>query len=185
MIKKIIVLILFIIVGVISYKYFLTYFPNVNEVINIEADDNQYKFEPNDTEGKNFNGDNLEIYKVTREKLLPPDEGIIENDIPVTQSFDKNEGDLKDNTELKDNNIYLQLASYKTMDKAKLFVENFKENKLNIIKELGFNIVAAKLENRGTFYRVRLGPFNNNEEILTLCIELRLVNNECLIVKDD
>ena len=85
--------------------------------------------------------------------------------------------------ELKDN-IYLQLGAYKTIDKANKFVQNFKEKNSKLIQNINFNITSANLKERGTYYRVRLGPFNDNKDIYSLCIDLKLVNNECLIVKD-
>jgi hypothetical protein len=78
----------------------------------------------------------------------------------------------------------LQLGSYKTLDKAKLFIKDFLKVNTKLVKDLKFNIVSAKIEDRGTYFRVRLGPFIDNKEIFSLCIELKLVNNECLIVKD-
>jgi len=70
MLKKIIILIILIILGGISYKYIPNLFSNNDQIIYIDGDEGQYKFSPTDKEGKNFNGESLKIYDITREKLL-------------------------------------------------------------------------------------------------------------------
>ena len=53
-----------------------------------------------------------------------------------------------------------------------------------MVKDLKFYITSADLKERGIYYRIRLGPFKDNKDIYSICIDLKLVNNECLIVKD-
>ena len=185
MFKKIILIFIIIIITSTSYKYLLPLFFKSDQIINIDGNEDQYKFKPNDTKGKSFNGDTLQIYEITREKLLP--------DVEV-KSLDENSKVLpKINTEditiiskntSPSNGIFLQLGSYKTEEKAKNFVRIFKEKNSQLINNLSLNITSANLPERGTYYRVRLGPFNDNKDIFTLCIDLKLENNECLIVKD-
>ena len=73
MLKKIIILIVLIILGGVSYEYIPNLFSNNDQIIYIDGDKDQYKFSPTDKEGKNFNGESLKIYDITREKLLPND----------------------------------------------------------------------------------------------------------------
>ena len=56
MLKKIIILIVLIILGGISYEYIPNLFSNNDQIIYIDGDKDQYKFSPTDKEGKNFNG---------------------------------------------------------------------------------------------------------------------------------
>ena len=183
MLKKIIILIILIILGGISYKYIPNLFSNNDQIIYIDGDEAQYKFSPTDKEGKNFNGETLQIYDITREKLLPND------DKAKINSEQKNTNINKDNNTVNEklgesNYIYLQLGAYKTIEKANQFVETFKKDNSKMIKDLKFYITSADLKERGIYYRIRLGPFKDNKDIYSLCIDLKLVNNECLIVRD-
>jgi len=184
MLKKIVFLITIIILGGISYKYFPNLPTNNNQIIYIEGDKNQYKFTPTDRKGKNFNGESLKIYDITREKLLPNDDDkakIISEQKNTNINKDKN---IVSEELVVSNYIYLQLGAYKTIEKANLFVETFKKDNSKLIKDLKFFISSADLKERGIYYRIRLGPFIDNKDIYSLCIDLKLVNNECLIVKD-
>ena len=183
MLKNIIFLITLIILGGVGYKYFSNLFTRNNQIIYIDGDKDQYKFSPTDKEGKNFNGESLKIYDITREKLLPND------DKAKIISEQKNTNINKDNNTVNEelgesNYIYLQLGAYKTIEKANQFVETFKKDNSKLIKNLKFYITSADLKERGIYYRIRLGPFKDNKDIYSLCIDLKLVNNECLIVKD-
>ena len=180
--KKIILLIFLIIIGGGAYKYIKSLNLNTNSIINIEANEKQYKFKPDDKEGSAFNGESLKIYRSTREKLLPNDEDNITK--KLVNNIDEKVKIINEDLGVK-NKIYLQLGSYKTLDKAKLFVKGFLEKNTKLVNNLKLNIVSAKIQDRGTYFRVRLGPFKDNKEIFTLCLELKLVNNECLIVKDN
>ena len=187
MLKKTIILTILIICGALAYRYILPFKINDNVIINIESDEKQYKFKPDDKEGSIFNGESLKIYRSTREKLLPNEKNnYIEKENKTEKLVNKKDEDIK--ITKKDlgekNKIYLQLGSYKTSDKAKLFIKDFLKVHAKLVNDLKFNIVSANIEDRGTYFRVRLGPFNDNKEIFSLCIELKLVNNECLIVKD-
>ena len=188
MLKKTIILIILISIGGFAYKYILPFNINNNVIINIESDEKEYKFKPDDKEGHIFNGESLKIYRSTREKLLPNEKNnYTEKENNKTEKLvNKKDEDINIKKEGlgEKNKIYLQLGSYKTLDKAKLFIKDFLKVNTNLVKDLKFNIVSAKIEDRGTYFRVRLGPFIDNKEIFSLCIELKLVNNECLIVKD-
>lgn len=185
MFKKIIFLTILIIIGIFSYKYVIPSNFYNNKIINIE-EEQEYKFYPEETKGRNFNGESLKIYKVIREKLLPNDENDIKNENNENLTLDESKNIETINEELvMKNKIYLQLGAYRTKDKAQEFVRGFKEKHSKLTNDLYYNIVSANLEERGTYFRIRLGPFNNNREIYSLCIEFKLVNNECLIVRDD
>ena len=71
MLKKTVIFAIVIISGGLGYKYILPFNINNNVIINIESDEKQYKFKPEDKEGSVFNGESLKIYRSTREKLLP------------------------------------------------------------------------------------------------------------------
>ena len=90
MLKKIIILIVLIILGGVSYEYIPNLFSNNDQIIYIDGDKDQYKFSPTDKEGKNFNGESLKIYEITRERLLPNDDDkneVFEPIINAAQSY--------------------------------------------------------------------------------------------------
>ncbi|MDG2267947.1 MAG: SPOR domain-containing protein, partial [Alphaproteobacteria bacterium] len=82
------------------------------------------------------------------------------------------------------NNLFLQLVSYKSLNKAKKLIKFYKESSDPILNKLNLIIVTANLSERGTYYRVRVGPYYDIKEIYKLCLVLNVNNNECLIVKD-
>ena len=43
-----------------------------------------------------------------------------------------------------------------------LFIKDFLKVHAKLVNDLKFNIVSANIEDRGTYFRVRLGPFNDN-----------------------
>ena len=184
MLKKIIILIVLIILGGISYEYIPNLFSNNDQIIYIDGDKDQYKFSPTDKEGKNFNGESLKIYDITRERLLPNDDD--KNKI-ISEQKNTNINKAKNTVSEEmgvSNYIYLQLGAYKTIEKANLFVENFKKDNSKLVKDLKFYITSDDLNERGIYYRIILGPFKDTKDIYSICIDLKLVNNECLIVKD-
>ena len=51
-----------------------TFFDNNNDVDHIKSLNNNYKTIPENLKGQQFDGENLNIYEVTRERLLPQNE---------------------------------------------------------------------------------------------------------------
>lgn len=184
MLKKIIFLLVIIIILLCCYFYIYPHFFKSDEIVIIEGNDAPYKFLPDNKEGDSFNGESLEIYEITREKLLPNNENqLIENNTEqLSVNINEENNISNDNLEFA-NSLYLQLGSFKTTQKAEQYIKSFKKINSELITDFNFNISSADLNERGTFYRVRLGPFIDNKKIFGLCVDLKLLNNECLIVK--
>jgi hypothetical protein len=53
-----------------------------------------------------------------------------------------------------------------------------------ILNKLNLKIISADLGDRGTYYRVRAGPYNDIKDVYELCLNLNVNDNECLIVQD-
>ena len=159
----------------------LSFFSN-DEVINIRSSSPDYKSSPSAKEGQNFVGDSLDIYNITREKLLPI-EVIDDKENILIKKKDIINNDII-NKENDAKNLFLQLVSYKSIDKAKELIKIYKESSDPILNKLNLIIVTANLSERGTYYRVRIGPYDDIKEIYKLCLALNVNNNECLIVKD-
>ena len=182
---KILIFLIIIIFGVyfIDNVFKLNLFSK-SEIVNIKTDDLNYKSIPANKGGLNFVGDSLKIYNVTREKILPrviieDKNGDIEDkkSIPIVKQKIK----IKENII---NNLYLQLASYKNIKKAKQLINSYKDSSDLILSKLNFNIAIATISDRGTYYRVRVGPYKNIKDIYKLCLDFKVKDNECLIVKD-
>ena len=149
-----------------------------SKVVHIKSNNDNYKSSPIDKEGYNFVGESLSIYNITREKLLP--EKVVEDKKDIL--IEKERNNRIENIITINN--YLQLASYKSIDKAKQLINSYKESSNLILSKLNFNIVTANIVDRGTYYRVRVGPYNDVKDIYKLCLEFKVKDNECLIVKD-
>ena len=175
---KIIIFLVIVIVGsYFIYDYVHLSFFNDYKLTHIKTDNLKYKSRPKNQEGFNFVGDSLEIYNVTREKLLPKE--VMQNE-EVIEIDDINKKETSVNT----NNLYLQLASYKTIEKAKKLINEYKVSSNLILNKLNLKIISADLGDRGTYYRVRAGPYNDIKDVYELCLNLNVNDNECLIVKD-
>ncbi|MAC41438.1 MAG: hypothetical protein CMJ05_06565 [Pelagibacterales bacterium] len=184
MFKTLLFLIILILGAYFTYNIFKPSFFSKTKIVHIKADNLQYKSIPDNQEGFNFIGEDLSIYNVIREKILPKEDledkkkVIVNSKLPVIE---------QKNTKIEDNiitNFYLQLASYKNIEKAKELIFSYKESSNLILNKLNFNIATAKIKDRGTYYRVRVGPFSNVKEIYKLCLVFKVKDNECLIVKD-
>ena len=179
MIKFFLFLISIIFGSYFIYTNFNLSFFNNDEVVNIRPSNPDYKNSPSDKEGQNFVGDSLDIYNITREKLLPVD--VIDNKEDIL--IEKKDIIKNINKENDVNNLFLQLVSYKSINKAKELIKFYKDSSDPIRNKLNLIIVTANLSERGTYYRVRVGPYYDIKEIYKLCLVLNVNNNECLIVK--
>ena len=181
MIKLFLFLISIIFGSYFIYTNFNLRFFNNDEVINIRSSNPDYKSSPPDKKGQNFVGDSLDIYTITREKLLPVDVIDTKEEILIEEKNIIKNNISKENDA---NNLFLQLVSYKSINKAKKLIKFYKESSDPILNKLNLIIVTANLSERGTYYRVRVGPYDDIKEIYKLCLVLNVNNNECLIVKD-
>jgi len=178
---KIIIFLVIIIVGsYFIYDYLHLSFFNDYKLTHIKADNLKYKSRPKNQEGFDFVGDSLEIYDITREKLLPKE--VIQKEEAIEIDDINKKETSADTNNIK--NLYLQLASYKTIEKAKKLINEYKVSSNSILNKLNFNIISADLGDRGTYYRVRAGPYNDIKVVYKLCLELNVNDNECLIVQD-
>ena len=182
---KILVFLIIIVFGVyfIFNAFHLSLFSK-NEIVHIKADNLNYKIMPADKDGFNFIGDSLKIYNVTREKILPRE--VVKNKkdavyVKKAIKIEKQKVKIKKNIT---NSLYLQLASYKNLEKAKQLISSYKESSNLFLSKLTFHIVTANISDRGTYYRVRVGPYYDVKDIYKLCLGFKVKDNECLIVKD-
>ena len=185
MFKALIFLIIIIFGVYFIYNSFQLSLFSKSKVVHIKSNNVNYKSSPIDKEGYNFVGESLSIYNITREKLLPAE--AVENKKYAVEDkkdilIEKERNNTTENIII---NNYLQLASYKSIDKAKKLINSYKVSSNLILNKLNFNIVSANIVDRGTYYRVRVGPYKDIKDIYKLCLEFKVKDNECLIVKDN
>ena len=162
-----------IIIGlvVIVFRDNLISFINMDEIIHIKVDNHDYKTKPDDLEGKKFIGEALDVYEVTRERLLPRAETINKK---IKYDIDKKE--VK--------SFYLQLASYKSLKVANEKVNDFKSSNDTNIAKFKYSIIDVNIADRGIFYRLRVGPFNSKKEVYKVCAVFKIDKKNCIILEE-
>ena len=171
---KFAILIIFLITSLlIIYKDIIkTYLTDKYDIIHIKNLNDNYKIVPNDTSGQQFEGDNLKVYEVTRERLLPRSEEVGEKHLQI------------DDNESSKSYFYIQLASYKNLNTAEEKINEFKKSNNNDINNLKFSINKVEIENKGIFYRLRIGPFNNIDSTYDICKSFDIEINSCIILEE-
>lgn len=76
----------------------------------------------------------------------------------------------------------VQISSQKTEDAARATYRDLQARYPNILGKYDVNIQRADVADRGTFYRVRVGPFSANDA-QRLCDDLRSAGGDCVLAK--
>lgn len=173
MVKLIILLILIIVTSLFYFKDNInTFFDNNNDVAHIKSLNNNYKTIPENLKGHQFDGENLNIYEVTRERLLP------QNEINLEETENKS---VINSSIIK---FYIQLASYKNYKIADEKINELKKSNDIFLNNLNYSITEAEIENKGIFYRLRIGPINNLNEVFEICKYFNFDKNSCVISEE-
>ena len=168
---KIFLIIIFIL-GFIIFLFKDSLIDLVNDdIIHIKQVNQDYKNKPDNLEGTKFTGESLDIYEVTRERLLPKTE-IIENE----KFGDKVEEEIKF--------FYIQLASYKSIELAEAKINELVSSEDLNIREFKYSIVDVEIIDRGLFYRLRVGPFKTLDEVYKVCSVFQISKKECIILEE-
>lgn len=75
----------------------------------------------------------------------------------------------------------LQIGSYKTRDEANESWSVFREKHADAIEGLSIDIKAADLGDKGTWYRLRLGPFTDKEAASAVCEKIKSAGGKCFL----
>jgi cell division septation protein DedD len=76
----------------------------------------------------------------------------------------------------------VQISSQKSEDAARATYRDLQARYPNILGSYDVNIQRADVPDRGTFYRVRVGPFSQNDA-QRLCDDLRSAGGDCVLAK--
>lgn len=169
---KICIFVFFIISLVfLIFKDYLINFMDNNVIIHINETNHNYKTKPDNAGGEKFIGESLDVYEVTRERLLPR-----------TESVEEEKKHKVGNTEII--SFYIQLASYKSLKVAEEKVKEFKNSNNVNIAMFEYSIVDVDIEDRGVFYRLRVGPFKSLDKVNSVCTFFKIDKSTCIILEE-
>jgi len=76
----------------------------------------------------------------------------------------------------------LQLASFKTREGAEQAWAKLQKNRTALLGDLGANYQSVDLGAKGTYHRLRVGPFASRGDAEARCVKLKAAGQDCLIV---
>ena len=195
-------LISLVFVSLIFYKNQIKYFFIGNyPIINIVGEGLEYKVLPDDSlvdikeEGMNFPGVDLDVYRIVNEKILP-DEKSLNIDAKVNNTeknkVSYNEDKIKDSnsdisiTNSLNENIkyYIQLASFEEKKQAENLKNTFLNYEKEIFTQLSYRISLVDIKNKGIFFRLLAGPFQNQQRALSICEDIKKMKISCFAIKE-
>ena len=195
-------LISLVFVSLIFYKNQIKYFFIGNyPIINIVGEGLEYKVLPDDSlvdikeEGMNFPGVDLDVYRIVNEKILP-DEKSLNIDAKVNNTeknkVSYNEDKIKDSNSdisiinsLNENiKYYIQLASFEEKKQAENLKNTFLNYEKEIFKQLSYRISLVDIKNKGIFFRLLAGPFQNQQRALSICEDIKKMKISCFAIKE-
>jgi hypothetical protein len=78
--------------------------------------------------------------------------------------------------------VFVQISSQRTEDAARATYKDLQQRYPNILGAYDVNIQRADVPDRGTFFRVRVGPFSPGDG-QRLCDDLRSAGGDCVLAK--
>ncbi len=76
----------------------------------------------------------------------------------------------------------LQLAAFRTREGAEKAWHNLQKNRADLLKDLKADFVKVDVKDKGTFHRLRVGPFTDKASASARCDRLKAVKQDCLVV---
>ncbi|MHA1599733.1 MAG: SPOR domain-containing protein [Alphaproteobacteria bacterium] len=77
----------------------------------------------------------------------------------------------------------VQLASMGSPEMAQRHWELLRAKNAELLGDMTLNVEEAKLGDRGTFYRIQIGPFPNEATAQDMCLQLKAQRLDCLVVR--
>jgi cell division protein FtsN len=75
----------------------------------------------------------------------------------------------------------LQVGAFASRDEAQAAWKTFKSRHSAVVRGLSEDIQAADVPGKGTWYRLRIGPFADKAEASALCTRLKADNAGCFV----
>ena len=77
------------------------------------------------------------------------------------------------------------MASYKNYKIADEKINELKKSNDIFLNNLNYSITEAEIENKGIFFRLRIGPINNLNEVFEICKYFNFDKNSCVISEEN
>lgn len=77
----------------------------------------------------------------------------------------------------------VQLASMGSADMARQHWELLRAKNAELLGDMTLNVEEANLGDRGTFYRIQIGPFPNEATAQDMCLQIKAQRMDCLVVR--
>ena len=79
---------------------------------------------------------------------------------------------------------YLQLASFEKKKQAETMQKEFLNYKDEVFKNLDYKISLVDIKDKGIFFRLLAGPFENLEKATLVCNDIKKVTLNCFPIKE-
>jgi cell division septation protein DedD len=77
----------------------------------------------------------------------------------------------------------VQIGSFKSGDEAKATWEKIKAKNADILGSYAPNLISVDLGPKGTYQRLRFGPFDTKDAASGVCDQLKARKQDCLLAK--
>lgn len=83
----------------------------------------------------------------------------------------------------RDGAYVIQIASYRDKPSAEGAYEKLLEKHSDLVSSLSPDYQTAQVAGKGTYFRLRIGPFESQEDASSVCKALKARRQDCLVVK--
>ena len=80
--------------------------------------------------------------------------------------------------------LFIQLGSFNNREQAEFMRDEFKSSQDNIINSLNYKISLIDIKDKGIFYRLLAGPYQNSKRVREVCNNMKKNNINCFIIKE-
>ena len=178
--KYFIIILLLIIFSFIYYKdQIRSFLIGDSSVVSIKSDQKIYKVLPKESEGEFFPGVDIDVYKVVKNERLLPDIRSVDTGTEMAKIDEQTVINSVSNFK-----YYLQLASFEKKQQAEVLQKEFLNYKAEVFENLDYKISLVDIKDKGIYYRLLAGPFENIEKATLVCNDIKKVKLNCFPIKE-
>jgi len=178
--KYFIIILLPIIISFIYYKdQIRSFLIGDSSLVSIKSDQKFYKVLPKSSEGEFFPGVDLDVYRAVKNERLLPDITLVDTETAMT-----NIDEQTTINSVPKYKYYLQLASFENKQQAEVLQKKFLNYKEEIFQNLDYKISLVDIKDKGIFFRLLAGPFENLEKATLVCNDIKKVTLNCFPIKE-